>query len=345
MHVRPLRHDEREPLLDLLDGWEQADGWRARDFFARYFDEDPTPEENFVVAEKAGRLVSCVQIFPQHIRVAGVSVSMGGIGTVYTAPAARGAGVASDVLRAVLDNLRARGVRISLLYATRTAFYGRVGWESWPMTRWLLRRSETADARTVAPRGSTTEAFDPARDLAVVRDIHASYDRTRDGTTIRDAAAWSSSLRVAGNPREEIVVTRRHGVVAAYLRVIAMRGVLVISEFGRRDDGAEALAALMDDQLSTRDDDPFATPARDSRELRQFAVVTSAHDSELEAALAARGLSVASTSDTSMMFQCIDPQGLAGDLGIALLPAETPNAFLRRVLPPERLVVWPADRF
>ena len=103
MYVRPLRHDEREPLLDLLDGWEQADGWSARTFFARYFDEDPTPEQNFVVAEDEGRLVSCVQIFPQRIRIAGVPVSMGGVGTVYTAPQARGRGIASAVLRAVLN--------------------------------------------------------------------------------------------------------------------------------------------------------------------------------------------------------------------------------------------------
>ncbi len=344
MLVRPLRRQEREPLLDLLDDWQQDDGRRGREFFGRYFDEDPEPERNVLVAEEAGALVSCVQIFPQRMRVAGIPVTMGGIGTVWTAPAERGRGIASEVLRAVADELRARETRISLLYSTRASFYARAGWERWPVHRWLLRRGEARAAEVSSP-GFQIEPFDRARDLEDVRALHDAWSGQRDGTAVRDARAWESSLRVAGNPLEEFLVARRDGRVLAYLRSIAMRGVLVISEFGRAPDGVGALVALLDDQLIPRSRDPLVVATQSSAELRRFAVMTPPHDPPLERALGERALAPTPVPDESMMFQCIDAPGLARDLGVPPAPDLEPNAFLRTLLPAERLVVWPADRF
>ena len=76
MELRPLQRSEREPLLDLLDHWELPDGWRGRDFFRRYVEDDPTFEdENVWVAVDAGRLVSCVRICPRPLRIRGEAVS------------------------------------------------------------------------------------------------------------------------------------------------------------------------------------------------------------------------------------------------------------------------------
>ena len=40
-----------------------------------------------------------------------------------------------------------------------------------------------------------------------------------------------------------------------------------------------------------------------------------------------------------------DLDALAGRLGIDLLPVEQGDVFLRRILPPDAMVFWTADRF
>jgi len=134
--IRPLHSDERDALVALLDGWELPDGWRGRasEFFRRYLDHDPTFEpRNVVVAERAGRLVACAQIFPRELRVragdALARVSVGGIGSVFTRPEARGGGVASAVLERAIAEMRARGMALSVLFAELHDFYGRLGWQ------------------------------------------------------------------------------------------------------------------------------------------------------------------------------------------------------------------------
>ena len=96
MELRTLRRSEREPLLDLLDQWQMPDGWQGRDFFRRYLEDDPTfSDENVWVAVDAGRLVSCVQVFPRPLQICGKAVPAGGIGSVFTLPDHRLNGTAS----------------------------------------------------------------------------------------------------------------------------------------------------------------------------------------------------------------------------------------------------------
>ena len=99
MELRALRAGEEEELLALLDGWDVGDGWRGRDFFRRYLELDPTYRpENVQVAADAGRLVSCVQIFPRQVRLRGRAVPAGGIGSVFTAEDRRREGIGGRVL-------------------------------------------------------------------------------------------------------------------------------------------------------------------------------------------------------------------------------------------------------
>src|SRR4030095_4441350 len=94
----------------------------------RYPEVDPTyRDDNFWVAEHDGRLVACVQIFPRLLRVAGRTVPTGGIGSVFTSEKARGSGVSSALLEAAVDAMRARGMPLSLLFASRHAFSRRLG--------------------------------------------------------------------------------------------------------------------------------------------------------------------------------------------------------------------------
>ena len=152
MQIRTLCGDEHEALLDLLDGWELPDGWRGRDFFRRYLEDDPGfADENVWLAEDAGRLVSCVQIFPRRLRLGSAAVSTGGIGSVFTRPEARGSGIASELLERAALAMRERGMLLSLLFSSRFHFYERVGWISWPGSRTLLRPHQARVQRSPMP--------------------------------------------------------------------------------------------------------------------------------------------------------------------------------------------------
>jgi len=347
--IRILQREEHDALLELLDGWELSDGWRGRDFFRRYLVEDPSFEEqNVWVAEEGGRLVSCVQIFPRTLCVAGVAVPTGGIGSVFTRLEARNSGTAGTLLECAVEAMRGRGMELSLLFAARLAFYGRLGWTSWPCTRALLhaptiRRGPAADLELVP--------FDPARDLPEVIAIHSAYSGARPGTTVRDTSGWQTSLRLAGNPREEFLVARRQGRVVSYARATVLSSFLMLSELGRwetADPSAEALAALVAALLEPREDDPLVPAGRRSEEFRARLLAPAAHDPELDYALADRGFTATALPDPSAMLRCLAPAALARRLGRAA-PVENSReaveGFLREVLPPEHFTTWLADRF
>ncbi|HVP31607.1 MAG TPA: GNAT family N-acetyltransferase [Myxococcota bacterium] len=347
MSIRTLRPHERAALLELLDGWQLPDGWRGRDFFRRYLDDDPSyADENVFVAEEAGRLVACVQIFPRALRVAGHGIATGGIGSVFTRTETRGSGIASALLDAAVETMRARGMLLSLLFAERIAFYTRAGWTSWASTRTLLRReADAAPPARLEGDDASVDAFEVGRDLAAVRAIHASYSGVRDGTVVRDETGWRGSLHLAGNPAEDFRVARRGGELLAYARAVRLHGVLVVSEVGRHGDGAGAAADLLGRMLEPRADDPLAAPEKPSGELRRFAVAPPLLDAALEDALLARGIAAKSLPDPSPMLRCLDAAALAHALDDRVGSGEDGTAYLRRILPPERFGFWPADRF
>jgi predicted N-acetyltransferase YhbS len=345
--IRTLRSDERERVLALLDEWPLSDGWRGRDYFRRYIESDPTyVDENFWVAEQDGQLVSCVQIFPRPLRVRGAAVQVGGIGSVFTRETARGSGVASRLLEAAAVAMRERGMEVSLLFASRHAFYARLGWTLWPRQRplWL-----GADASAAQGASRRIDTFDPTRDLDAVMALHERYAASRDGTVVRDRAFWLGHLGFAGNPAEEFLVARdASGRIEAYIRVSLLEGFCAVLEVGRDESPASAgaLAELAVRSARPRDADPFAARAgKPSADFRRVLLAPAHDDAALDESLAARGVLVKHFEEKGSMFRVLNAGALAQRLGTSLAPGESPEAMLARLLPPQHLVFWPADRF
>jgi GNAT superfamily N-acetyltransferase len=334
VEFRTLRPGERPALLELLDGWELADGWRGRDFFRRYFEDDPTfSEENVWAAFHEGRPVSCVQIFPRRLRIGAAVVPTGGIGSVYTAPGRRRSGLAGALLARAVEDMSRRGMDLSLLFTTRTSWYEKLGWASWNLERSILHgpvrpQEHTRSQRSPQPGERAVDAFESRRDLPGVRALYERYSGLLDGTAVRDDALWAASLRNAGNPSEDFLVAREGGRVAAYARATVLYGVRTVLEFGRSENGRDALADVLA-QVS---------------EGRALAPLL-AFEEGLEAALGDRAIRLETVRDPTVMLRCLRPSALADRLGTSTAPDEAPEALLRRVLPPERFCFWPADRF
>lgn len=347
MQIRTLKNSEQGQLLDLLDQWDLPDGWRGRNYFRRYRDFDPTyRDDNVWVAAEGDRLLACAQIFDRRIRVLGHAIPTGGLGTVFTAPDHRGERLASLLVEAAVDGMVERGMEISLLHTQSRDFFSDRGWRSWKSDRSILQVS--AAERPKPPTLSTgfeLAQLDRTRDLAAVKAIHSAYSASRSGTVLRDDDMWEASLCLAGNPIEEFVVARRDGVAVAYARCTLLGGVLTITELGRLEDAASALAQLISDLLTTRDNDELAPRGVASRELRNAATLPAFDDLELTVALEHRGLAAHPVEDPSSMLRCLNMEALAKRLDIALFPGEVPDKFLGRILPRDSLVFWPSDRF
>jgi GNAT superfamily N-acetyltransferase len=309
----------------MLDHWDIPDGWRGREFFRRYLEDDPTfVDENVWVAEEAGHLVSCVQIFPRSLQVRGRAVPTGGIGSVFTLPDYRRGGVAGALLDRAVQAMSASGFEISLLFAARIPWYTRLGWRSWAVSRTLLEAGGPAPP----PAGAEILRFDPVRDLAEVKVLYQQYSGRLTGTVVRDGPLWEASLANAGNPDEDFRVARSGGEMLAYARSTVLVGFPIVTEFGRSTRGAAALADLL------------------AAMVERQAVAGNLHlDPELERALDDRGLTRNRVEDPTGMLRCIDAAALAERLGVEAPGDGNPDGFLESVLPAERFAFWTADRF
>ena len=345
MEIRTLEAGERDSWLDLLDGWELPDGWAGRDFFRRWIDHDPTwSDENVWVAADGDRLLSTVQIFPRTLRVLDHPVPTGGIGSVFTAEPHRGQGLAGRVLDSAIEAMRERELELSLLFGTHFEFYGAHGFASWKNQRAWMRRADAP--RAGVPRDDALELcrFDAERDLAGLKALHAEYSRSRSGTVIRDEALWDASFDLAGNPDEELLVARREGELLAHLRLTRLFGKLVVTEMSRGED-PEPLAALLDAELRPREHDVLCEEDGVSEALREALLLPSFDDIPLTVSLERRGIAAQLVDDPQNMLQCLNPEALGARLDVAVRSDETPAEFLKRVMPPESFVFWPADRF
>ena len=350
MEIRTLEPPEIDALHDLLSGWESRDGWRSPETFKRQVEADPHFEEqNVWVAVDRGELVACALIHPRRLRILGHGIPGGGIGRVFTREDYRGQGIASALIEQAATAMRERGMELSIVFSQQRALFERLGWNEWRGERSILRRAEGKRPNAKDDGASNIELVPLDRErnraLAAVKAIHSAYSGSRNGTVIRDDGLWDATLALAGNPIEEFWVARRGGLAVAYGRATLLEEGLTITEIGRFEDGAAALAKLVGELLEVRDDDPLASNGQTSAEIRSFAVLPTFDDIGLTVGLEHAGVTSHPVPDQSGLIRCLNITALAARLDVALLEGEDEASFLRRILPPDGFVFWPADRF
>jgi predicted N-acetyltransferase YhbS len=319
MEIREMRPEDREAVLDLLEH-----AFSVRELFARSMDFDSAFSfADILLAVDAGRPVSCVQIFEKPIRLRHDRVTVGGIGSVATHTTARGQGLASELLRQAIVRMRARGMALSLLFASRFAFYERLGWQQISTRLFKLAPAARLGA---ADDGTFLRSFRPG-DLARVAALYDAYTEPLSGPTVRDARYWAGQLRTAGTPEEDFRVAERGGEIVAYARAATFGGRVRVLEYARSAAGASALAHLL------------AALAPATHNLS----VPLVHDAELGDALRALGLSISPGEDPSSMWRVLDRPTLVRIAGASELTPE--RALLEALLGGPLVTYWPSDRF
>lgn len=358
MEIRTLRSQERSAVAGLLDGWRLAEGWTAGDRFRKHMEFDPTwSDENVFVAVEKDRILAGVSILPRHLKILGHGIPAGGLGNLFTGLEIRGRGIATELLERACDAMRSRGLELAIVFPgappATSAFFEKRGWYSWGGQQTILRRDTAAPRRTASEEDESIElqpvrAAD-ARALQSVKSIHAAYGASRSGTVMRDDALWRACLKLTPAPAEEFWIARRGGLAVAYARASIIDDVLTITELGRFEDGAGALAKLVASLLEPRDEDSLirglAKANLASAQLRSFLVLPTFDDIGLTVALEHKRVRSYPMDDIRASFRCVNLIGIASRLDVDLLPDEDGSDFLRRILPPDGMVFWPADQF
>lgn len=315
---RPMRPGEITDVLDLL---EEAFG--ARFLFEGYCRHDPAfSPGDFLLALEGGRPVSCVQIFTKEIRLRGERVSMGGIGSVATAPTRRKRGLATELLRRSIEEMRARGMALSLLYST-LSLYESLGWVRIPQGRIAFHRA----SRSMPLRPHTRPRRFRPTDRAEVERLYESYSSGLESPTLRDGAYWDGQLLYAGSPEEDFRVAEREGRAVAYARRVQLYGVPLAMEYARGADAAADLADLL------------WTLAPDDVAL----ILPWCRDEALLEALRARADRLDELADRSLMWRVIDRARLESIAHPP--PGTTDSALLEALVSGPPALYWPSDRF
>ncbi|MGF1470752.1 MAG: enhanced intracellular survival protein Eis [Rubrobacteraceae bacterium] len=128
MELRRFRKEDLRslgPLMKLAFGKSTPDAdW--------YFNEQRNPRvelDQVHVVEEDGEVRAAATVMPLEMSVDGRAVPAGGISAVATHPAYRRRGHAGGLMRAVLEDMRERGIHLSLLDPFNHAFYRTHGWE------------------------------------------------------------------------------------------------------------------------------------------------------------------------------------------------------------------------
>ena len=271
-------------------------------------------------------MVSTFQVFRKPVRINGIEVQVGGVGNVFTAPDYRERRLASELLTRGVAAMEAHGFDLSLLFAVRLAFYGRLGWQS------HVRHLVFIEPASVAATGAYVIEPFVIGDLDAVMPIYDEYSGPFSGSTVRDRRYWEGQLRCAGNPHEDFLVARDGAQIVAYVRGTPLYDFYVVMEHGYRPGHAAALAQLVC-RLHGREAAAFPGT------IAQLAVAP-----EVQEQLRQRGLSVRTVEDVFWMWRVISPERLAAKLNVPERELMRDDVFFR-LLPPEGSVFWIADRF
>jgi len=166
------------------------------------------------VLEDAGQILAVLRILPFTQHFGGRAVPCAGIASVAVSADARGRGVGTHLMRAVLAELRAEGTPLSALYPATTPLYRDAGYGFAVLrTVWEADVSTLPTARDVAVEGFGDEA---------IADLHATYEqiaRAENGITSRDLEMWRTRVLRApwydGEPYRYLV--REDGRVTGWI--------------------------------------------------------------------------------------------------------------------------------
>ena len=183
--LEPAQHDELLRFLERAFGHDR--GFFEKEMPQWYGDPVACCEGSNVILAK-DQIASHVGLYPIEVSAAGVSLTVGGIGAVATAPEERGKGHMSRLLQHVIEVMRERGYPLSWLGGDRQR-YGTYGWETAGLTYCLTFSKRSLDWTAVRPLAA--QPVEPDEAVPVVEALQ------------RHAICWTQRPRLAQQLRKQ----------------------------------------------------------------------------------------------------------------------------------------------
>ncbi|WP_270164476.1 GNAT family N-acetyltransferase [Paenibacillus sp. SYP-B4298] len=201
--------EQLEQIYNLLDRCFAV----GRAFFQERLDQDRAYDPAttwFAMVDDA--IASTVQIFPLSIRVGQAVLKIGAIGSVGTDPNYRGMGLAHRILHAQTAYMNEADYDMSILLASKHAFYEKAGWRLIPETAYVVDKPITTceqhDDYDIIP-------FEP-RYLDAIRLIYEQYNQHRTYTVVRDETYWQDLMSWPEWKKADCLLLRRGDAIVAY---------------------------------------------------------------------------------------------------------------------------------
>ncbi|MBJ6759451.1 GNAT family N-acetyltransferase [Myxococcaceae bacterium JPH2] len=160
------------------------------------------------VLREGGSVASTLSYLRMGQWLGGRSVPMVGVGSVGVSPAHRGSGVATRMMQALLREVRAEGVPLSVLYPATQPLYRRVGYEL-AGSRFEVR--VRAGDLELGERSLSVRPVRPSDEAAIV-ECYRRVARHRQGWLDRGVNAWSRVRQPRGEVAYGYVVEGASGV-------------------------------------------------------------------------------------------------------------------------------------
>jgi len=209
MELRRYREGDRDALTRV---GVAAFGGSASDWEENF---DPAHNarldlEQIHVIEEDGEARASTTVLPLESFVGGEPRPMGGIHAVMVHPAYRRRGYAGDLMRAVLRDMRERGVSLSLLSPFAHAFYRMFGYEL--ATEAIEYRLKPSDLPT-SPEQAHLKAYREG-DLSSLMALYTAEAKEHRLCVRRSEGHWKKCLSRKGT---DVAVYERDGDIEGYI--------------------------------------------------------------------------------------------------------------------------------
>lgn len=177
-----------------------------------------------------GELAGKLHIIPLEVFIQGVRYPMGGISSVATWPEFRRQGVAKNLLKQSLSDMKEKGEMVSLLHPFNVGFYRKYGWELA-----FYRKKYTLPIEKLKQEWKTEGYIRKNRDIKVLNGIYADYAKSYNGMLVRDELWWKE--RVLTNSHAQIrVAYDSQGNAVAYIIYTVRENVLTVVDMAYQNN-------------------------------------------------------------------------------------------------------------
>lgn len=247
MKIRRAGGSDRQAVEGL---WAYCFEPQGHPFFEWYFQHVCRMDE-VLVGETEGQIACDLHLRPYTLSVRGRAMASDYIVGVATHPAARGRGLAGELLAGALRSSREAGKAVDILMPSDASFYQSLGFALYAH-QWR-RKASPSRLAALGEKPCRAGTIERDSDWQALRDIYEAYTAGRTGYAVRDASSWQR--HTAGQLKEGyIAVVQDQMGSAGYLFYQIAERTLSVSEFCFRSEaGRRGLYAYMASHLGSVD--------------------------------------------------------------------------------------------